>query len=93
MGPPGSPWQWVTLLLGLLLPPAAPFWLLNVLFPPHTTPKAELSNHTRPVILARSQAGQTRCGELDVLPQDRGLLHHLAGSQHVPTPWGRLLDR
>lgn len=55
MGPPGSPWQWVLLLLllGLLLPPAAPFWLLNVLFPPHTTPKAELSNHTRPVILGK----------------------------------------
>lgn len=69
MGLPGSPWQWVLLLLGLLLPPATSFWLLNVLFPPHTTPKAELSNHTRPVILAgvhsawlhgepaRSQAG------------------------------------
>lgn len=57
MGPPGSPWQWVLLLLGLLLPPAAPFWLLNVLFPPHTTPKAELSNHTRPVILGKPPSG------------------------------------
>lgn len=53
MGLPGSPWQWVLLLLGLLLPPATSFWLLNVLFPPHTTPKAELSNHTRPVILGK----------------------------------------
>nr|XP_058135808.1 phosphatidylcholine-sterol acyltransferase isoform X2 [Dasypus novemcinctus] len=54
MGPPGSPRQRGLLLLGLLLPPAAPFWLLNVLFPPHATPKAELSNHTRPVILGLS---------------------------------------
>lgn len=57
MGMPGSPWQWVLLLLGLLLPPATPFWLLNVLFPPHTTPKAELSNHTRPVILGKPPLG------------------------------------
>lgn len=57
MGLPGSPRQWVLLLLGLLLPPAAPFWLLNVLFPPHTTPKAELSNHTRPVILGKPPLG------------------------------------
>lgn len=56
MGPPGCPLQWLLLLLGLLLPPAAPFWLLNVLFPPHTTPKAELSNHTRPVILGKPPA-------------------------------------
>lgn len=57
MGPPGSPWQWVLLVVGLLLPPATPFWLLNVLFPPQTTPKAELSNHTRPVILGKPPPG------------------------------------
>lgn len=56
---PGSPWQWELLLLGLLLPSAAPFWLFNVLFPPHTTPKAELSNHTRPVILGKPPPNQT----------------------------------
>ncbi|NP_001106083.1 phosphatidylcholine-sterol acyltransferase precursor [Papio anubis] len=65
MGPPGSPWQWVPLLLGLLLPPAAPFWLLNVLFPPHTTPKAELSNHTRPVILVPGCLGNQLEAKLD----------------------------
>ncbi|XP_021572062.1 phosphatidylcholine-sterol acyltransferase isoform X1 [Carlito syrichta] len=65
MGPPGSPWQWVLLLLGLLLPPAAPFWLLNVLFPPHTTPKAELSNHTRPVILVPGCLGNQLEAKLD----------------------------
>lgn len=57
MGLPGSPWQWGLLLLGLLLPPATPFWLFNVLFPPHTTPKAELNNHTRPVILGKPPSG------------------------------------
>nr|XP_008516435.1 PREDICTED: phosphatidylcholine-sterol acyltransferase isoform X1 [Equus przewalskii] len=65
MGPPGSPWQWVLLLLGLLLPSAAPFWLLNVLFPPHTTPKAELSNHTRPVILVPGCLGNQLEAKLD----------------------------
>ncbi|XP_014643981.1 PREDICTED: phosphatidylcholine-sterol acyltransferase isoform X3 [Ceratotherium simum simum] len=65
MGPPGSPWQWVLLLLGLLLPPATPFWLLNVLFPPHTTPKAELSNHTRPVILVPGCLGNQLEAKLD----------------------------
>lgn len=56
MGLPGSPWQWM-LLLGLLFPPAASFWLLNVLFPPQATPKAELSNHTRPIILGKPPPG------------------------------------
>uniref|UniRef100_A0A8D0V6U6 Phosphatidylcholine-sterol acyltransferase n=1 Tax=Sus scrofa TaxID=9823 RepID=A0A8D0V6U6_PIG len=65
MGLPGSPRQWVLLLLGLLLPPAAPFWLLNVLFPPHTTPKAELSNHTRPVILVPGCLGNQLEAKLD----------------------------
>ncbi|XP_008565520.1 PREDICTED: phosphatidylcholine-sterol acyltransferase isoform X3 [Galeopterus variegatus] len=65
MGPPGSPWQWGLLLLGLLPPPAAPFWLLNVLFPPHTTPKAELSNHTRPVILVPGCLGNQLEAKLD----------------------------
>ncbi|XP_007938473.1 phosphatidylcholine-sterol acyltransferase [Orycteropus afer afer] len=64
MGLPGSPQQW-GLLLGLLLPPAAPFWLLNVLFPPHTTPKAELSNHTRPVILVPGCLGNQLEAKLD----------------------------
>ncbi|XP_053460482.1 phosphatidylcholine-sterol acyltransferase isoform X2 [Nycticebus coucang] len=64
MGPPGSLWQW-GLLVGLLLPPAAPFWLLNVLFPPHTTPKAELSNHTRPVILVPGCLGNQLEAKLD----------------------------
>ncbi|MBV99865.1 Phosphatidylcholine-sterol acyltransferase, partial [Eschrichtius robustus] len=65
MGLPGSPRQWVLLLLGLLLPPAAPFWLFNVLFPPHTTPKAELSNHTRPVILVPGCLGNQLEAKLD----------------------------
>lgn len=65
MGLPGSPWQWVLLLLGLLLPPATSFWLLNVLFPPHTTPKAELSNHTRPVILVPGCMGNRLEAKLD----------------------------
>ncbi|XP_036897355.1 phosphatidylcholine-sterol acyltransferase isoform X2 [Sturnira hondurensis] len=65
MGPPGSPWQWVLLLLGLLLPPATPFWLLNVLFPPQNTPKAELSNHTRPVILVPGCMGNQLEAKLD----------------------------
>uniref|UniRef100_A0A8C6GJ82 Phosphatidylcholine-sterol acyltransferase n=2 Tax=Mus TaxID=862507 RepID=A0A8C6GJ82_MUSSI len=65
MGLPGSPWQRVLLLLGLLLPPATPFWLLNVLFPPHTTPKAELSNHTRPVILVPGCLGNRLEAKLD----------------------------
>ncbi|XP_024588198.1 phosphatidylcholine-sterol acyltransferase isoform X1 [Neophocaena asiaeorientalis asiaeorientalis] len=65
MGPPGSPRQWVLLLLGLLLPPATPFWLFNVLFPPHTTPKAELSNHTRPVILVPGCLGNQLEAKLD----------------------------
>lgn len=60
MGRPSSPLQWILLLLGLLLPPATPFWLLNVLFPPHTTPKAEFSNHTRPVIIGKPPPGP-RC--------------------------------
>lgn len=72
MGPSGSPRQWGLLLLGLLLPSATPFWLFNVLFPPHTTPKAELSNHTRPVILGKppqapDAPGQTS-GSLDPSP-------------------------
>ncbi|XP_004744541.1 phosphatidylcholine-sterol acyltransferase isoform X1 [Mustela putorius furo] len=65
MGPPGSPWQWGLLLLGLLLPPATPFWLFNVLFPPHTTPKAELNNHTRPVILVPGCLGNQLEAKLD----------------------------
>uniref|UniRef100_A0A673URF2 Phosphatidylcholine-sterol acyltransferase n=2 Tax=Suricata suricatta TaxID=37032 RepID=A0A673URF2_SURSU len=65
MGPSGSPWQWGLLLLGLLLPPATPFWLFNVLFPPHTTPKAELSNHTRPVILVPGCLGNQLEAKLD----------------------------
>ncbi|XP_055002096.1 phosphatidylcholine-sterol acyltransferase isoform X1 [Sorex araneus] len=65
MGRPGSPWPWGLLLLGLLLPPVAPFWLLNVLFPPHTTPKAELSNHTRPVILVPGCLGNQLEAKLD----------------------------
>nr|KAF6285836.1 lecithin-cholesterol acyltransferase [Myotis myotis] len=64
MGLPGSPWQWV-LLLGLLFPPAASFWLLNVLFPPQTTPKAELSNHTRPIILVPGCLGNQLEAKLD----------------------------
>ncbi|XP_045149525.1 phosphatidylcholine-sterol acyltransferase [Echinops telfairi] len=64
MGPPGSPWQW-GLLLGLLFPPAAPFWLLNVLFPPHTTPRAELSNHTRPIVLVPGCMGNQLEAKLD----------------------------
>ncbi|XP_057567600.1 phosphatidylcholine-sterol acyltransferase isoform X3 [Hippopotamus amphibius kiboko] len=64
MGPPGSPWQGTLLLLGLL-PPAAPFWLFNVLFPPHNTPKAELSNHTRPVILVPGCLGNQLEAKLD----------------------------
>ncbi|XP_044902584.1 phosphatidylcholine-sterol acyltransferase isoform X2 [Felis catus] len=65
MGPSGSPWQWGLLLLGLLLPSATPFWLFNVLFPPHTTPKAELSNHTRPVILVPGCLGNQLEAKLD----------------------------
>ncbi|XP_007517778.1 phosphatidylcholine-sterol acyltransferase isoform X2 [Erinaceus europaeus] len=65
MGRPSSPLQWVLLLLGLLLPPATPFWLLNVLFPPHTTPKAEFSNHTRPVIIVPGCLGNQLEAKLD----------------------------
>ncbi|XP_028906067.1 phosphatidylcholine-sterol acyltransferase [Ornithorhynchus anatinus] len=49
----------------LLFPPAAPFWLLNVLFPPSTTPKAALKNHTRPVILVPGCLGNQLEAKLD----------------------------
>uniref|UniRef100_A0A674J3Z5 Uncharacterized protein n=1 Tax=Terrapene triunguis TaxID=2587831 RepID=A0A674J3Z5_9SAUR len=42
---------------------------------------------------AGGQAGQAERGELDVPPQNRGLLHPLDQPAHVPAAWRRLLDR
>lgn len=33
--------------------PVSPFWLLDVLFPPSSTPEAALANNTSPVVLGK----------------------------------------
>ncbi|XP_048371992.1 phosphatidylcholine-sterol acyltransferase [Sphaerodactylus townsendi] len=52
-----------------LFQPASPFWLLDVLFPPSSTPEAALANNTPPVVLVKGKAKLRRqpdVGQLDV---------------------------
>ncbi|XP_058011247.1 phosphatidylcholine-sterol acyltransferase isoform X2 [Ahaetulla prasina] len=48
-----------------LLQPGRAFWLLNVLFPPSTTPEAAASNRTPPVVLVPGYLGNQLEAKLD----------------------------
>nr|XP_056718304.1 phosphatidylcholine-sterol acyltransferase [Euleptes europaea] len=48
-----------------LFQPASPFWLLDVLFPPSSTPEAALANNTPPVVLVPGCLGNQLEAKLD----------------------------
>ncbi|XP_069460035.1 phosphatidylcholine-sterol acyltransferase [Ambystoma mexicanum] len=55
----------VLVLGGLLVQPASPFWLFNVLFPPQATPEVDMRNNTPPVLLVPGCLGNQLEAKLD----------------------------
>ncbi|KAK9392867.1 phosphatidylcholine-sterol acyltransferase [Crotalus adamanteus] len=56
---------WSAALVLALLQPGRAFWILNVLFPPSTTPEAAASNRTPPVVLVPGYLGNQLEAKLD----------------------------
>uniref|UniRef100_A0A8B9ZA49 Uncharacterized protein n=1 Tax=Buteo japonicus TaxID=224669 RepID=A0A8B9ZA49_9AVES len=79
----------LSLPLGSALALGAGSWLLHTSSPWCLPPMALLSLCRASSAWvswesAGSKARQARCGQLDVLPQNGGLFHHLAQSQYLP---------